>query len=335
MANLSNGRTDSLVDWEVYCPIGPQLAFHVGCVMGDFFYVHGGITDLNCSVPSSKLFRLDMNTMIWNEVKVQDSPALSHHACIPLDNRYMMMIGGWNGKSRTSKVVIYDTEGQQWLYPTVKGFPDDAGLTSHTASLLSDGNILVIGREGSLRMNAQPGKEYTSSVYLLSGSIDKKEFVYQKYSHATESRSGHTTSFIGSNLYILGGRSDDLIEVHKGYKSAHPKNQTTAKDLISLTKLLQPLEKMPKGRRHHIALEGPSLILIHGGETFGSQNPDPVGEMFMMTNKPCLNFYKLGKSQVCRRGHICCVSHDKVFLHGGIGERHIIHGDTRELKIKK
>ena len=300
---------------------------------GADFYVHGGITDLSSKLPSDKLYRLDMGSMIWNEVRVHNSPALSHHACIPLDNRYLVMIGGWDGKSRTSKVVVFDTEQQQWLYPTVTGFPEDAGLSSHTASLLNDGNILVIGREGSLRMKAQPGKEYTGSAYLLSGNMEKGEFIFQEYSQATESRSGHTTSFIGSTLYILGGRNDSLIEVHKGYKSGHPKNHTTAKQFISLTKILQPLPKMPKGRKHHIAIEGPSVIFFHGGETFHSQNPDPVGDMYIMTNKPCINFYKVGTSRVCRRGHICCVSNDKIFLHGGIGERHIIHGDTRELKM--
>lgn len=123
--------------------------------------------------------------MIWNEVRAPNSPTLSHHACIPLAEKYIVLIGGWNGKARTSSIVVFDTVKEEWIYPKVTGFPEDAGLSSHTASLLSDGSIIVIGREGTLRM--QPGSEYTGNVYMLKGCLDRFEFHYEEYSRFTES----------------------------------------------------------------------------------------------------------------------------------------------------
>ncbi|XP_048727127.1 kelch domain-containing protein 9-like [Ostrea edulis] len=330
---MSKGRKfedNLLVDWEIFCPIGPKLAFHVACVLGNALYVHGGIEERYSTQPSKRLFKLNFDTMIWNEVRVGNSPALSHHACVPLAEKCMVLIGGWNGKCRTSSVVIFDAEKEEWIYPNVTGFPDDAGLSSHTASLLSDGGIIVIGREGTLRM--QPGKEYTGNVYMLKGSLESNEFRFEEYSRLTESRSGHTTNFIGPTLYIIGGRSDQLLEVHKGYRSGYPKNNLMEK-IVTIAKSLPPLSKMPGGRKYHVAIEGPSTILIHGGETFRGQNSEPVGEILLMSNKPNINFYKVGTSKVVRAGHACCISHDRILFHGGFSGKGLIHGDTRELRI--
>ena len=68
--------------------------------------------------------------------------------------------------------------------------------------------ILVIGREGSLRTQRRHG-----SAYLLSGRVESGRLKYSEYSQGVSSRSGHTATFVGSKLYIIGGRSDNLLEV--------------------------------------------------------------------------------------------------------------------------
>lgn len=273
--------------------------------------------------------------MIWNEVRVEGSPALSHHACIPLDNRFLLLIGGWNGKGRTSSVIAFDTEQNRWLYPKVTGFPEDAGLSSHTASLLSNGKILVLGREGTLRL--QQKDHLSGNVYMLSGSLALGEFSFTEFSHNTESRSGHTTSLIGSKVYILGGRNDNFLEVHSGYESGPSSYNKSAIDmLVRVAKSLKPLPKLPPGRRHHVALEGSNGVFIHGGEKFdGPPNRCPVSEMYVMTDskRSGVNFYPLGTSRAGRAGHVICVAGERILLHGGLGERKFIHGDTRMLKV--
>lgn len=323
-----------LADWEIFCPIGPSLAFHVGACIGQFLYVHGGRIERNSIEASNKLHCLNFDTMIWNEVRVPGSPALSHHACVTIGDRYLLLIGGWDGKARTSKVFVFDTLECKWLYPSAEGFPSDAGLSSHTATLLNNGKVLILGREGPLRM--QPDDKIHGNAYMLTGSIESGKFAYSEYSRATESRSGHTTNFIGPRLYVLGGRNDQLLEVHSGYRSGSPDNEKVTELFKKIIKRLKPMEKMPGGRKHHIALESSGAILIHGGETFDGRSKigKPVGDMFIMTDKPSINFYKIGESKVGRSGHICCVTKDEnILIHGGFGHK-IIHGDTRLLDFK-
>ncbi|XP_033726826.1 kelch domain-containing protein 9-like [Pecten maximus] len=324
------------VDWEIFCPIGPELAFHVGCAIGDTLYLHGGVSTWGALTPSNKLYSLDINSMIWNEVRVEGSPALSHHACISLDNRFLLLIGGWNGKGRTSSVIAYDTEQKVWLYPKVSGFPEDAGLSSHTASLLSDGKILVLGREGTLR--SQQKDRLSGNVYMLSGSLANGEYTFTEYSHNTESRSGHTTSFIGPKLYIMGGRNDNFLEIHSGYKSGQCDTDKEAIDtLVRVAKTLKPVTKIPPGRRHHVALEGSKGVFIHGGEKFdGPPNRHPAGEMYVMTDSKLsgINFYLLGRSREGRAGHVMCVCGNKILLHGGLGDRRLVRGDTQLLRVR-
>ena len=297
---------------------------------GEILYLHGGIARRGDLYPSNKLYKLNLISMIWDEVRTPGSPALSHHACIPLDDRYILLIGGWNGRVRTSAVVAYDTIGGAWLYPEMTGFPEDAGLSSHTASLLRSGSILVLGREGSLRM--QPKDKVHGNAYMLTGSV-KHGYQYTEYSRSTDSRSGHSTSFIGQTLYVLGGRCDNLIEVHRGYDSGAKTSITVMEKLTQLIKRLKPLPKMPGTRRHHVAFGGSQAIFMHGGEKFEGPNRGSVGEMYIMVDKPNVNFYKLGVSRVCRAGHVCCNVKDMMILHGGLGEGKMIQGDTRVLTV--
>lgn len=44
------------------------------------------------------------------------------------------------------------------------------GLSSHTATLLANGDVLLIGREGSLRMQRRSGQAYLLRGDLKSGA---------------------------------------------------------------------------------------------------------------------------------------------------------------------
>nr|KAG5691363.1 hypothetical protein BaRGS_033412 [Batillaria attramentaria] len=170
-------------------------------------YVHGGVEQKDGKQPSNALHKLDLSTGMWSRIQTSGSPALSHHCALAIDDRYMLLVGGWNGRLRVPDVFAYDAQENQWLPIATAGFPEGAGLSSHTASLFSSGEILVIGREGSLRTQRRHG-----SAFLLSGNVQSGKFKYSEYSHEVSSRSGHSATFLGSKLYIIGGRSDNLLE---------------------------------------------------------------------------------------------------------------------------
>ncbi|ESO86029.1 hypothetical protein LOTGIDRAFT_235620 [Lottia gigantea] len=318
-----------LVDWEVLIPLGPTLAFHVGCVVNNSVYLHGGIEIKGSNSPCNKLYKLDLESLIWNQIVSPDSPVLSHHACLVRDDRYMIIIGGWDGKSRGSRVYVYDTVENKWSEPPTTGFPEDGGLSSHTVNELSDGKILIVGRDGSLRMQRRHG-----NAYLMAGD-QTSGFKYSEFSNSVTSRSGHTTSIIGTKVFIIGGRSDKLVDVYTGYSNKYTHANSVIENLVSAAGKLKALHKFPSGRKHHISLPVPGGLFLHGGETFDGKCREPVGDMYLMTVKPVGNFYKLGTSSVGRSGHVCLVYKDKVLLHGGIsGKNSSIRCETFELKLK-
>lgn len=321
---------DLPLDWEVLLPAGPAVAHHVGCIIGNTFYIHGGVTKHRSILPTNKLYKLDLTSLIWNEVRVDGSPALSHHACVSLADRYLVLVGGWDGQKRLSKVFIFDTVDEVWKYPIDTGFAEGAGLSSHAVTLLKTGDILVVGREGCLRTVEKHG-----NAYLLSPDMESLEFTYTKISEDTVSRSGHTVNAVDNFAYILGGRGDDFVEYHSGFGSVEPIGELNSKFIsIFQEQNLKPLTRIPNGRKNHITFCGKGCVIIHGGETFDGRSKTAVGDMFLMITKPLLTFYKIGTSPVARASHVCVNTGDRVIIHGGVAWKNVIYGDCYELKLK-
>lgn len=56
------------MEWEPLGPIGPRLAFHVGCLIRGSLYIHGGVREKDGKQPSSDLYRMDVTSGTWSEV---------------------------------------------------------------------------------------------------------------------------------------------------------------------------------------------------------------------------------------------------------------------------
>ena len=263
----------------------------------------------------------------FQEITEEGSPTLSHHACVVVQHRYLVIIGGWDGKARVSDVHVFDTESRRWMHPQTSGFPTGAGLSSHTATLLDNGDILIIGREGSLRMQRRSG-----NAFLLTGDITSRHMKYTEHVIGVSSRSGHTVHVSHSTMYTIGGRSDQLIELHSGSKVTNICPTPLTKLVESVSKI-SPMKKPPGGRKHHISVAGKGCIFIHGGETFDGRSREPVSDIILMTLKPYVQYYKIEASPVGRAGHVCGVSHDKIIIHGGIGEKNVVTSDTFQLVV--
>ncbi|KAA0193678.1 Kelch domain-containing protein 9 [Fasciolopsis buskii] len=216
------------------CTDGPALKDHAGLILGDYLYVHGGQSAGRDSFTEARqgLFRIQLYPLVgsWNDLTTSDSPLLSQHACLGMDDRYLVFIGGWTGKSRIPGVHTFDTVSQKWLPPALnepllKGFPSGAGLSAHSAtkmqphpSGLGSFSSLIIGREGSLRTQRKAG-----NIYLLYGNVRtsgtgkmKAHYTYCEANSqlTTSSRSYHTSTAASPNtLVTVGGRKDHMIEL--------------------------------------------------------------------------------------------------------------------------
>lgn len=83
---------NSILTWQ-HISSGPLVAFAAGSIMGNSYYLHGGVQRPRSTMPLSSLYRLDLNTMEWHELTTSGSPALSHHACVPYSDTCLMFIG--------------------------------------------------------------------------------------------------------------------------------------------------------------------------------------------------------------------------------------------------
>mgnify|MGYP000100230220 FL=1 len=331
-AKSTTGDNKLPIDWKIVSHDGPPLTNHVGCIIRNSFYIHGGVSKYGSTTASAKLYKLDLGSKTWQEVSVPGSPSLSHHACVVFEDRYMVLIGGWDGRHRVSTLHAYDAQESQWITLRDNGFPEGAGLSSHAAMVLKSGELLIIGREGSLRIQRRHG-----NAYILTGSVLRGEFTYRKMTNDTSSRSGHTVNSIDNACYIIGGRDDQLVESHAGYHGYSSKEldgNLTSK-FVDITELVRPMTKQPCGRKNHVAVSGKGCIFIHGGETFDGRSREPVGDMYLLTVKPHLQFHKLDNSQIARASHVCVSNGDVVMFHGGIAGKNVVHGETYELTLAK
>ena len=50
-------------------------------------------------------------------------PSLSHHAAALVQDDLLLLVGGWDGKTRSSKVWLFSLEYQKLYHEFNKGFP--------------------------------------------------------------------------------------------------------------------------------------------------------------------------------------------------------------------
>ena len=116
------------------------------------------------------------------EISLFDCRSLSHHAGAvlpaPLDH-LLVVVGGWDGRRRTSDVRLYSLKDQKWI--KLKETPpsmDDSrynapvGLSNHTVDVINTKLLAVVGRQGGTMTQRRFGE-------LILVHIDvKKTFTY-------------------------------------------------------------------------------------------------------------------------------------------------------------
>ena len=208
-----------MISSPVSCTGTPPCSrsFHASTVVGDAIYIHGGL-DAENKVLSS-LHRFDTKFKKWSVVEPSSSrqrkkfaklptleicsePGLSHHCAVPYENRFIMFIGGWNGKNRTSNVFLFDIDELTWSKVLIFG-EIPVGLSSHTANHVSQREVLIIGREGGVHTHRRSGDAFTFNP--VTGE-------YKHAEYGVDSRSGHTSSLIklnshkGYSIFVYSGR---------------------------------------------------------------------------------------------------------------------------------
>ena len=331
---------------HLICSVSAKRAYHSCSVIGNSFYIFGGLSDRK--TVSSDMYRYDMSTNTWTLVEpkgplspasaiqtetrsrmrrsssvfpggwICQPPSLSHHSANVVREHFILIIGGWNGHKRTAEVYCFDTTEAVWYCIPVSG-DVPAGLSSHTSVLVSTKEILIIGREGGVHTQRR-----------FSGAF-KLNFETGKYTEApyhAASRSGHTANLInirGSKetyLFIFGGRKSGGYELLGSLKKFYSQTSSFSNDkVVSLLEHCSVCEE-PCGRRHSQVLElAHKYLLFYGGETWSGVRNNVTNATFILDTNRMLWYQVPITDQTPRLvGHSMCVIDQHIFVFGGMLE---------------
>ena len=313
----------------------PKVAFHTCSVVQNKFYIFGGLDDkksvqngLYCFDPvnnewtvlnqnESRLQKCDSKTTKFGGVRIHEAPKLSHHTANVLGERFILFIGGWTGHKRTSDVFYYDTMDNSWFQIIGRG-DIPAGLSSHTSTLVSEDEVLIIGREGGVRTQRRSGDAFCFNV---------KTGTYKEAPMHVSSRSGHTANLVKTSLgksYVLfvnGGRKGDEHQLIGSWSKKPEQKAVLGNDKISpfLSKWVE-CDK-PSGRQHCVSVElSDRFLLFFGGETWSGVRNNVTNEVYILDCGRMRWFRPqvLGEGVPCLTGHTKAMVGDRVYVIGGM-----------------
>ncbi|XP_068107547.1 kelch domain-containing protein 9 isoform X2 [Hyperolius riggenbachi] len=309
-------------------------AFHTCTPIRGKLYLFGGVKSGDPKEhPLGDMVTFDLEEKTVNVSAPQGTIRRSHHDAVSLEDRWLCVVGGWDGSQRLASVISYDTENAKWVtWAEGTSSSPPVGLSSHTSTKVSDNEICVVGREGGVRMQ----RRY-ASVYTLRVDARSKTYTYKEEGMHAASRSGHSAFLLKTDtnngkrvsysLCVFGGREASMPDV-VGHWS-RDKVQENAEPCPPLTERLTQLvgtkgakRAEPKGLRHHsCSMVGP-FVVVFGGETLSKSRDAVCNDLYVGDTRctPISWFHFPGTDpQYKRVGHRTCLLNDCLYLVGGFG----------------
>ena len=291
-------------------------------------YLHGGLpTTQQKGAPLRSLVCWDPGNNTVTEVDRQ-GPALSHHTGNIVGN-CLVLVGGWDGKNRGSKVDIFNLETNNWLSVEHREERSNPpfGLSGHTTTRINQALFCVLGREGGLKIQRKFG-----DIFLLHLNI-KSEHCSYWWAEApvkTKSRSGHAALLAPSlkfgdlfGLFVFGGRDDETV--HKCGQWPHHEvdiHQEESEDVFNyLSEMVKTQEiSKPEGLRYHTMIKiNDRCIIVHGGQNFKSRNNISNKTLVCLNRRGDSHWFSFtGGQEGARAAHGMVLLDSKVFIVGGM-----------------
>ncbi len=298
--------------------------------------IHGGVKSPLSQDPSNNLILLSPKSKFdYGKIKVLDSrgPSLSHHAsCIVsnADNQcVLLLIGGWNGHVRTSKVHAFNLETNVWL--NLSENPNGAhrvdppvGLSGHTATKIHSGLICVIGREGGVKTQRRFGQ-----MFLLHLDLRTNAYWFTESPVLPQSRSGHTALMAPPRpmssvceLLVFGGRDTEKMLICGKWESGLV-DQVPTSDIKATENLgqmaMKSLPRMIGLRYHAMIVLSPDCSVVHGGRHFKAMTGKDVNGHFFVChlNKAEESWKQIVTPVIPRFGHTLVLHEGCIYIIGG------------------
>ena len=266
----------------------PSRSFHASAAVGESIYIHGGLDNDNHIL--SSIYTFNTNTKHWAKHESHSSsvrkkpaglaslqpceePCLSHHCAVNYKNEYIILIGGWNGKKRTSGVFVFEISNQTW-YAMDLSAEIPVGLSSHTVNFVSENEVLIVGREGGIHTQRRTGDAFT---------IDLRTGVYRQAAFGVDSRSGHAACMVkygterGYKLFVYSGRKTGRqYSVVGGWSKKYGPSNTASQVFVDgVMKLLHSSARIDtlEGRQNCRAIcVNDRFVVIYGGQLWKARD---------------------------------------------------------------
>ncbi|KAM8999904.1 kelch domain-containing protein 9 isoform X1 [Sarcophilus harrisii] len=306
-------------------------AFHSCTVLRGRLYVVGGLSFGGAREPLGDAVMFDPAAGRTTRTGGPGGPRRSHHDAVSVGDRWLCVVGGWDGSRRVAAVAALDAERGAW--EAWSAAPDScapAGLSSHTCTRLSDHELRVAGREGGTRTQRRYG-----SVYTLRVDPPARTYSYREEGCHTASRSGHSAALFrtggprpGHQLLLFGGCNSPAPEVAGHWGPGHIQEEPVVasqltEQLSRLVRRERGSAEGPRGLRHHsCSVVGPFAVLF-GGETLTRARDTICNDLYIYDSRKSTRpwFHLPCEDRNMKRvGHRTCLWNNQLYLVGGFGE---------------
>nr|XP_028565302.1 kelch domain-containing protein 9 isoform X2 [Podarcis muralis] len=323
--------------WEwrpVVCSDLLGRAFHSCNVVQGKLLIFGGLKSQETQEPPlGDVVAFNPSLQMVKRMAPECEHRRSHHEAVVLSDRFLCVVGGWDGSHRVSDVCCFDAEQGQWeRWAAGPSNQAPVGLSSHTCTKLTDHEARVVGREGGLRTQ----RRY-ASIFTLHLNPASKTYWYKEEESRTASRAGHSAMLLrettpigkssGYNLVVFGGRdsADFDIAGHWGKSKIHVDSVHApglTENLSRLVSTEKGSRQGPKGLRHQSCTVVGPFAVIFGGETLSTGRDAICNDLYIHdTRSSPANWFHFSCSNWGQKrvGHRTCLCNDKLYLIGGFG----------------
>lgn len=204
-------------EWERICPSDPFKGnipetrdSHSATKIGNNMYIFGGS---NGNFPFNDIFAFNFTFRSWNKVNATGDIPLPRegHSAGVLNDRYIFIYGGWNGKMIYNNYYLFDTITNIWR----KVEPEDPNQEplireSHSCSVIKD-HFYIFGGQG---VNVKKKENYLNDFYRGKLNFHKNmekitckwEKILAKNNASPPHRTSHSScSYKDRYIFIIGG----------------------------------------------------------------------------------------------------------------------------------
>jgi MYXO-CTERM domain-containing protein len=240
---------------------------HTATLLPDGRVLVAGGSGAGGFLASAEIF--DPATGVWTSAGTMTSPRAFHTATLLPDGR-VLVVGGIRipAGAPVDSAELYDPASDTW---TPTSTPMSDRRSDHTATLLSDGTVLIAGGHTPNNYSAAFDALQSAEVYVPA------EDSWVDVEPMRSTRAGHTATLLQDGRVLVAG--GEFLEGYMPGRGVYNQTRTLAEVYDARTSSFAPVDSMNVERFDHTATLLPGGgVLVAGGES--SSNTSARAEIY-------------------------------------------------------